>query len=100
MFAAAFAYEVDPVAAGAFEAAYGPDGEWARFFRRGHGYLGTDLWCAADEEPRRYLLLDRWESASAYAAFLADHEDEYRRRSGAAEALYRRETALGRFEAR
>src|SRR5947209_2755150 len=27
----------------AFEEAYGPQGAWARFFRRGEGYLGTEL---------------------------------------------------------
>jgi hypothetical protein len=26
-----------------FEKAYGPDGDWARLFRRGDGYLGTEL---------------------------------------------------------
>jgi heme-degrading monooxygenase HmoA len=99
-FAAVFAYEVDAPGADAFEAVYGPDGEWARFFRGGAGYLGSDLWCSAGEDPRRYLLLDRWRSASAYAAFLSAEGEEYLRRSRAAERLYRRETAVGRFEAR
>ena len=99
-FAAVFAYEVHAETAEAFEAAYGADGEWARFFRGGEGYLGTDLWCSAGEEPRRYLLVDRWRSENAYTAFLAAHEEEYRHRSRAAEPLYRRETAIGRFEAR
>jgi heme-degrading monooxygenase HmoA len=98
-FAAVFAYEVDAARAGAFEAAYGPDGDWARFFRDGEGYLGTDLWRAAEEDPRRYLLVDRWRSAADYGAFLAANEEEYRRRGREAEALYRSETALGRYEA-
>ena len=93
-----FAYEVDAAATAAFEAAYGPHGEWARFFRAGAGYLGTDLWRAA-EDPPRYLLVDRWRSAGDHAAFLEAHADEYRRRSEAGEALYRRETSLGRFTA-
>jgi heme-degrading monooxygenase HmoA len=91
-----FAYEVDTAATAAFEAAYGPDGEWARFFRAGDGYLGTDLWRA---DSGRYLLVDRWRSGEAYAAFLAASEAEYRRRSAAAEALYRSETPLGQFAA-
>jgi heme-degrading monooxygenase HmoA len=99
-FAAVFAYEVDAETAEAFEAAYGPDGEWARFFRGGEGYLGTNLWRSTGEDPGRYLLVDRWRSEDAYNAFLTARGDEYRRRSRAAEPLYRRETAVGRFEAR
>ena len=95
-FAAAFAYEVDPAAIEAFEAAYGPDGEWAGFFRAGEGYLGTDLW----RDGERYLLVDRWRDAADYEAFLAAHEDEYRRRGEDAAALYRSERALGRFHSR
>jgi heme-degrading monooxygenase HmoA len=93
-----FAYEVDTAATAAFEAAYGPDGEWARFFRGGDGYLGTELWRAAGGEAR-YLLVDRWRTAQDHAAFLAAHDAEYRGRSRAAEALYRNEVALGRFAA-
>jgi heme-degrading monooxygenase HmoA len=93
--AAVFAYTVDAEAAPAFEAAYGPDGDWARFFRGGEGYLGTELW----RDGSRYLLVDRWRSAADYEAFLAGHADEYRRRSDAASALYREERVVGRFEA-
>ena len=42
--AAVFAYEVEPAGAAAFEAVYGADGEWARYFRGADGYLGTELW--------------------------------------------------------
>jgi heme-degrading monooxygenase HmoA len=94
-FAAVFAYEVDPGRAAEFEAVYGPDGEWARFFRTGAGYAGTELW----RDGRRYLVIDRWASADAYAAFLAAHDAEYRARSAATAALYVRETPLGRYEA-
>ena len=94
--AAVFEYEVDPAGVAAFEAAYGPDGDWARFFRTGDGYLGTDLWRAP--EGRRYLLVDRWRSAADYDAFLAAHAEEYRRRGDSAQSLYRAERALGRFE--
>ena len=93
--AAVFAYKVDPAATPAFEAAYGPDGEWARFFRAGDGYLGTGLW----RDGASYLVIDRWRSAAHYDAFLAAHADEYRRRSDAARALFREERALGRFGA-
>jgi hypothetical protein len=41
-FLAVFVYEVDSATVPAFEAAYGPDGEWARFFAHGDGYAGTE----------------------------------------------------------
>jgi hypothetical protein len=97
--AAVFVYDVDDEAADAFESEYGPDGGWARFFRRSDAYLGTELWCSSDEGPRRYLVIDRWQSAVAYDAFLSAQEGEYRSRSQAAEPLYRREQFVGRFDA-
>jgi heme-degrading monooxygenase HmoA len=94
-FAAVFAYEVDPAEAGRFEAVYGPDGEWARFFSGADGYLGTELL----RSPPRYLVIDRWRSAAAYDAFIGAHASEYRRRNDAAASLYRSEEVVGRFEA-
>lgn len=93
-FAAVFLYEVDNAGRAAFEAAYGSDGEWARFFATGDGYLGTELLRSGD----RYLLIDRWSSRAAYEAFLAVHADEYARRNEEATALWGREEVLGRFE--
>jgi heme-degrading monooxygenase HmoA len=98
-FAAVFTYEIEPAGAEAFEAVDGPEGEWARFFRSGAGYLGTELWSSVGQHPRRYLVIDRWRSAASYSAFLREHEEDYRRRSRAAEVLYRTETMIGRFEA-
>jgi heme-degrading monooxygenase HmoA len=98
-FVAVFAYEVDEGSTAAFEAAYGPSGEWARFFGQGTGYVGTELWRPAAESPGRYLVIDRWRSASAYESFLVEHEAAYRRRSEGAERLYRAESVVGRFAA-
>jgi heme-degrading monooxygenase HmoA len=93
-FAAVFRYEIDPGGREAFEAVYGSDGEWARFFAPGDGYLGTEL-LRSDE---RYLLIDRWRSRAAYEAFVAEHADEYARRNEQARPLWRREEDVGRFE--
>lgn len=93
--AAVFAYDVDPAAAAAFEAVYGADGEWARYFRGADGYVATELWRGVDG---RYLVIDRWRSAADYDAFLLAHVDEYRRRNRAAAALYRSEQVVGRFD--
>jgi hypothetical protein len=93
-----FAYDADPEGSRRFEQVYGPDGEWARFFRAGPGYLGTELH-RSQGEPARYLVIDRWISSAAYDSFLDRHRDEYERRNRATQELYRRETPLGRFEA-
>lgn len=95
MIALVFRYEVrDPES---FERAYGPEGEWAQFFRRGQGYIGTELLHDVEEHDR-YLVVDRWESADAYNEFLAAHQDEYVRRSDEARFHYVQELRFGTFE--
>ena len=109
MISVVFEYEVEEGARAKFERVYGSDGDWARFFRAGEGYLGTELH-ASVEEPRavgseartgarrRFLVVDRWTTQEAYAHFLAAHAAEYERRSQAAESLYVSETRIGAFE--
>ena len=95
MIALVFRYEVrEPEA---FAQAYGPNGEWAAFFRQGTGYIGTELLHDVDE-PERYLVIDRWESAEAYNTFLAEHQDEYLRRSDEGRFHYVQELRFGTFE--
>jgi heme-degrading monooxygenase HmoA len=90
-----FRYEVrDPHG---FEEAYGTDGEWAQFFRQGTGYIGTEL-LRDVEEPGRYLVIDRWESAEAYNAFLLAFQGEYMRRADEARLHYLQELRFGTFE--
>jgi len=90
-----FRYEVrDPAS---FEAAYGAEGEWAQFFRQGQGYIGTEL-LRDVEEPDRYLVIDRWESAEAYNAFLTAHNDEVLRRTDESRFHYVQELRFGTFE--
>jgi len=90
-----FSYEVrDPEG---FERAYGPEGDWARFFRQGRGYIGTEL--LRDVEIRgRYLVVDRWESAEAYNEFAAANREEYVRRVDDTRFHYDQELRFGTFE--
>jgi heme-degrading monooxygenase HmoA len=81
----------------AFERAYGPEGEWAQFFREGRGYVGTELLHDLDE-PDRYLVIDRWESIEAYNTFLAEHQADYLRRSDESRFYYLQELRFGTFE--
>jgi heme-degrading monooxygenase HmoA len=90
-----FSYEArDPQE---FERVYGPEGEWARFFRRGPGYIGTELLHDV-EAPGRYVVIDRWESAEAYNAFVAEHREEYMRRVDETALHYAQELRIGTFE--
>jgi len=91
-----FSYEVVRDAA-EFERVYGMEGEWAEFFRQGRGYIGTELLRDA-EAPSRYLVIDRWESADAYNAFVAAHREEYMERVDATRFHYDSELRLGTFE--
>jgi heme-degrading monooxygenase HmoA len=95
LIALVFRYEIRD--ATAFEQVYGPEGEWAGFFRRGRGYIGTEL-LRDVEEPERYLVIDRWESADAYNAFLAEHHEEYMRRADESRFHYVQELRFGTFE--
>jgi heme-degrading monooxygenase HmoA len=95
MIAIVFSYEVrDPTE---FERVYGPNGEWAAFFRQGRGYIGTEL-LRDVEAPGRYLVIDRWESADAYNAFVAGHREEYMERVDGTRFHYDSELRFGTFE--
>ena len=95
MIALVFSYEVS--AAAEFERVYGPEGEWAAFFRGGRGYVGTEL-LRDVEVSGRYLVVDRWESREAYNDFVAAHRAEYMRRVDETAFHYEHELRLGTFE--
>ena len=95
MIALVFSYEVRETAE--FERVYGPTGEWAEFFRRGRGFIGTEL-LRDVESPSRYLVVDRWESADAYNTFVGEHREEYMERVDATRFHYDSELRLGTFE--
>ncbi len=77
-----------------FERVYGPDGEWTEFFKRGEGYLGTEL-LRDTANPSHYLTIDRWASSTAYEAFRRQWVDEYVRLDKRGEALTEHEALLG-----
>jgi heme-degrading monooxygenase HmoA len=81
-----------------FERVYGPDGDWARLFARGDGFLGTSLHRSVEGE-RRYLVLDRWESQAAAERFAERHAAEYDRLSRSCEPLWGEELRMGAFVA-
>ena len=90
-----FSYEARDEAE--FERVYGPDGEWAAFFRDGRGYVGTEL-LRDVESPGRYLVIDRWASREDYQAFVEEHRQAYMRRVDETAFHYDQELRLGTFE--
>jgi len=80
-----------------FEHVYGPEGEWAQFFRQGRGYIGTEL-LRDVETPGRYLVIDRWDTAEAYNAFVTEHRAEYMARVDDTRVYYDHAPPLGTFE--
>ncbi len=80
-----------------YEQIYGPDGEWNRLFRRGKGYIRTEL-LRDPTIPGRYLTIDVWRSRGDYDNFHQQHAEEYRRIDRQCEEITERESALGTFE--
>ena len=79
-----------------FETDYGPQGAWAEFFRRGEGYLGTELLSDVGVVGR-YVTIDRWKSKDVYEVFRDRHHDEYEEIDRGFQALTEREEQLGSF---
>lgn len=77
-----------------FEQVYGPAGAWARLFRSGFGYLGTEL---LRDTTSDYLTLDRWESGSAYEQWVQMYESDYRALDRECAELTSHETLIGRY---
>ena len=90
-------YFAKPEMESSFEAAYGPEGVWVQFFRKGTGYRCTRL---LSEMPqiRCYLTLDSWDSRAAYEQFRQSHAQEYAAIDRECESLMERETLLGTYE--
>ena len=95
MIALVFSYEVADTAE--FERVYGPGGDWVAFFRGARGYVGTEV-LRDLEHPGRYLVIDRWESAETYDAFVAARRDEYMRRVDETAFLHQQELRFGTFQ--
>ena len=87
-------FTVPPANASAFEAAYGPAGDWARLFLGQSGYLGTRL-LKDLSEPTRYVTFDSWTSEERFDEFLSRHADAYRELDRVTEGLATEERHLG-----
>lgn len=89
-------YRVRPGADQEFRRHYGSDGTWVRLFRRGTGYLGTELLGdrAADD---RYVTIDRWAGEAAFREFRERFAREFDDLDRRCSALTSHEASLGEF---
>lgn len=96
MFVVVWQFEIAAEKIAAFEAAYGPDGSWAKLFRNSIDYKGTELLRDA-YIPGIYLTIDRWQSEEAFRAFRKAHDAEYEALDRACDELTAQETRIGAY---
>ena len=75
-FAAVWRFEVREERIAEFERHYGRDGSWAQLFRKGRGFIGTELFRSTSENGV-YLTIDTWESEDAFHDFKRVHAVDY-----------------------
>ena len=68
MYCYVWSFVIRPECLSEFQAAYGPDGEWVRFFRSDPEYLRTRLLKDRDN-PTRFVTIDFWTSHEASVSF-------------------------------
>ncbi len=98
MFVVVWQFEIADDKVVGFEAAYGPEGAWAKLFRTSPNYLGTELLRDA-YIPGSYLTIDRWESEADFRAFRKQHDLEYEVLDRECDSLPSRETRIGAYTA-
>ena len=90
-------YDVKNEHQDAFEHAYGPEGEWVRFFSNSNAYLSTELHRDI-ERPNRFITVDYWTSKAARDNFQKRYESEFHKIDKACEAFTVSEKLIGEFE--
>ena len=92
-------FVVKEQARGHFELAYGPGGAWSKLFSRCPGFRGTTV-LRDTNTPRRYLVVDIWDTEALREQALADHEAEYADLEDALGEWIESETVVGVFSVR
>lgn len=96
MFVVVWQFEIAEDKIAAFEAAYGPEGQWAQLFRLSPDYRDTELLRDA-YVPGNYLTIDRWASEEAFRAFRKEHDSAYETLDRSCDDLTARETRIGAY---
>ena len=80
-----------------FEQIYHSNGVWVELFRKGNGYINTDL--LRDKiPPQKYITIDQWHSAEDYEAFHTEYKKEYETLDAQCKGLTEQESLLGKWE--
>ena len=80
-----------------FEQIYHSNGVWVELFRKGSGYINTEL-LRDKMQPQKYITIDRWASAESHEAFRAQFKEEYELLDAQCGGLTEHETLLGKWE--
>jgi heme-degrading monooxygenase HmoA len=96
MFVIVWKFEIAEEKVTDFEAAYGPQGNWAKLFQASPDYQGTELLRDA-YVPGSYLTIDRWASEEAFRAFRKNHDAAYEALDRQCDALTAKETRIGAY---
>jgi heme-degrading monooxygenase HmoA len=96
-YAIVWEFQVPPDHVAAFEAAYGPDGDWARLFAGAPGFLEVRL-LRSGQQAGRYLTVDRWQSGAAFEAFKSRYASAYHDLDRQLDGLASSEVPVGSFD--
>ena len=77
---------------------YGPGGKWVELFRKGKGFVSTDLHQDVTN-PYRFVTVDLWESKSDRDTFRVLFKHEFKTIDDHCENFTVKENFLGDFEA-
>ena len=95
MIAIVWRYAAAPGAEARFAEIYGPEGDWARLFRRAPGYVRTELLRDAEGG---FATIDYWDEAASFDRFKAAFGEAYAELDTRCEALTEREEKVGVFD--
>ena len=96
-YAIVWEFIVPPSKIAAFEAAYGSDGAWTHLFRQATGFIEVKL-LRCQDQPGRYLTIDRWTSVTAFEEFKRLFAADYLALDAQLEGRASTEALLGAFE--
>ena len=97
MYCYIWSFTVRPEFAKEFQAAYGPEGDWARFFRRDPQYIRTHL-LHDRGSLSRFMTIDFWTSYEAWVAFRERNAEEFEALDQTFQQFTIEEVQIGSFD--
>jgi hypothetical protein len=90
-------YDIYPDFRSDFLFSYGPTGERVKFFKKGDGYLKTEL--LTDKQNKfKFITIDYWINSQQYAEFLKKNELEFTEIDKKCDAFTKSELKIGDYE--